>query len=406
VFSALVSLIILTLCFSPNRHGVNQDPPEVKTVQASKEIVVFSNTLEMLYKVVRSANTAFYAGELRVAYVVLVDALRLFKRLDNKKAIGIASNNLGNTMLAMYKEWKDDDPSRAFGLTKKQIVTKGIAYFHEAIQLGEKAYDEFYDKQGWTPICLDFMQHLANRYFNRGLFLMTVKNDHSKPEELEELGRRDLQIARDMDLEVIAYGEDIGWGSADRLEKLFNVNIVRIRGYNLLLKLGYTDDWDTDELLDETFDMIATESKRVSSKLFTKVSMPGRLQEIETELMNYKTLTGDFETASKIAIRMLQEDELVFADAQAKAVEVLMEYVDSSEFGESYRTSIKNALMDYQDILDDFVDERNQATVSDLESDRAIKRSTAGGSLSRKRGSSQNWSLRQSSGRFVTMEDF
>jgi hypothetical protein len=364
--------------------------------------------MAMLYKVVRSANTAFYAGELEVAYFVLVDALRLFRRLDNKKAIGVASNNLGNTMLAICRQMDAKELDCVSGITKGQIVAKGVAYFHEAIELGEKAYDEFYNAQGWTPICLDFMQHLANRYFNRGQFLLTVKDAHDNPEELEELGMRDLQIARDMDLEVIAYGEDIGWASADRVEKLFNVQLVRLRGYNMLLGIGYPDEWEMEELFDEMFNTIKAEVKRESSELFAQVSVAGRMQQMETELMKFKLFVGDLETAAKIAIRMLQEDESVFVDAQAQAVEVLLLYADSAHFDDSSRSRIRNELQEYQDILEAVVDEQKQATIDDLENDTAISRSTGTRSskMLGRRYSSHYWSLRDRSGRFVTMEDF
>ena len=255
----------------------------------------------MLFKAMRSANAAFYAGALEAAYLVLVDALRLFNRLDNKKAIGIASNNLGNTMLAMYREMQLEGKHEIAGLSKKKVVVKGIAYFHEAIQLGEQAYDEFYNEQGWTPTCLDFMQHLSNRYFNRGLFLLTVKESHEKPKECQRLGLRDLEIARDMDREVVAYGEEIGWGSRDRPAKLFDVKLVRLRGYNILLSLGYEDSWEMEQLFEDAFELIKTEKKRESSDLFAAISIAGRLQEIETELMKFKLHTGDIETAAKIA---------------------------------------------------------------------------------------------------------
>jgi hypothetical protein len=357
----------------------------------------------MLYKVVRSANSAFHAGELEVASLILVDALRLFKRLDNQKAIGIASNNLGNTMLGIYQEMKANNLDSIGGLTKSQLVTRGIAYFHEAIHLGEKAYQEFHNLHGWSPICLDFMQHLANRYFNRGLFLLTVKDDHDKPEEVKELGLRDLRIATDMDQEVISYGEDIGWACADRVEKLFHVKVVRARGYNLLLELGYPDDWKVEELLDETFEMVGTEVKRESSPLFINVSVAGRMQEIERELMKYKKVNGDLETASKIAVRMLKEDEMLFVDAQAQAVEILLEYIESAGFDYSPCAKLKNALEDTHAILEDAVDEQNQMSIHDLDSDLI---SSSNGGLSKRRLSTRSWSLRQGSGRFVTMEDF
>ena len=88
-------LATLNLC----RHGVDKDPPDLKKVNASQEIVTFSYTMEMLFKAMRSANAAFYAGALEAAYLVLVDALRLFKRLDNKKAIGIAYANQLNIII-------------------------------------------------------------------------------------------------------------------------------------------------------------------------------------------------------------------------------------------------------------------------------------------------------------------
>eukprot|EP00339_Tiarina_fusa_P022444 CAMPEP_0117003474 /NCGR_PEP_ID=MMETSP0472-20121206/4778_1 /TAXON_ID=693140 ORGANISM="Tiarina fusus, Strain LIS" /NCGR_SAMPLE_ID=MMETSP0472 /ASSEMBLY_ACC=CAM_ASM_000603 /LENGTH=358 /DNA_ID=CAMNT_0004704127 /DNA_START=68 /DNA_END=1140 /DNA_ORIENTATION=+ len=357
--------------------------------------------MEMLYKALRSANAAFYAGALEAAYLVLVDALRLFKRLDNKKAIGIASNNLGNTMLAIYREMELEGLKEVAGLSKKKVLVKGVAYFHESIQLGEKAYDEFYNEQGWSPVCLDFMQHLANRYFNRGLFLLTVKESHETPKECERLGHRDLEIARDMDLEVIAYGEEIGWGSSDRPEKLFDVKLVRLRGYNILLSLGYPDLWETEDLFNEAFEIIKTEVKRESSELFAGVSVAGRLQEIETELMKFKLYKGEVETAGKIAIRMLREDERVFIDAEAQAVDVLLTYLQSDAAAKKTSMTLRRELADYREMLSDMVDDRKQAALEDLESDSALTRSTRRSDRFGGRVSS-NWALASSSGRFVT----
>jgi len=356
--------------------------------------------------VVRSANTAFYAGEFEAAYYVLVDALRLFRRLDNKKAIGIACNNLGNTMMGMYQEMTKDNLQKLAGLTRRQLVVKGISYYHEAIELGEKAYDEFYELHGWTPICLDFMQHLSNRYFNRALFLLTVKDTHERPDELEDLGKRDLQITHDMDAEVVAYGEEIGWEANDRIEKLFNVKIVRSCGYNLLLGLGYEDEWDVKDILDEAFDIINVERKHPNSALFSRVTFAGRLQEVETEIMKYFQATGDIKTAATVAIRCLFEDEKVFVDAQSRAIEVLLEYADTIDgWTDSTKSRIKNTLQDYTEMLEDAVNHQNQTSINDLDSD-VITKATGGSASKGRRFSSKSWSLHQSSGRFVTMEDF
>ena len=115
---------------------------------------------------------------------------------------GVANNNLGNTMLVFFRTIEETGVGRVCGFNKQEVIGKGMGYYHRAIQLGEKAYDGFYEEEGWSPSCLEFMQHLSNRYFNRAMFLLTVKDAHENPGELEELGLRDLQISTDMDMEV------------------------------------------------------------------------------------------------------------------------------------------------------------------------------------------------------------
>lgn len=291
----------------------------------SREVKSVANTMGTLHKIVHCANSAYFAGDIDKAYAVLRDSARLFKRLDNTKAVGVANNNLGNTTLAMYRALKDNGGERFCGLTRKEIVLKGLSYFHKAIQLGEKAYDEFYEAEGWSPSCLDFMQHLSNRYFNRAMFLLSVKDDHDNPNELEELGMRDLQIARDMDVEIVDQGTEVGW-QVNTADKLFKVSLNRARGHLLLLEMGYPDDWDLEELLEELFKSFKKEwtSNRHSSDLFQELGPAGRMQQVETELMRYKVLKGDTKTASQIAIRMLMEDEYILPEAQLRAVQILI----------------------------------------------------------------------------------
>lgn len=400
--------LILASCCDIVRHGVGQDPPSVRRVKASHEIVAFSRTLEALYMIVRSANIAFFAGETEVAYNSLLDALRLFRRLDNKKAVGIASNNIGNTLLAIYCEMQSGQLDELYGLKRDEVVKQGIARFHDAIHLGEKAYDEFYEAQGWSPHCLDFMQHLANRYFNRGMFLLRVKDDHENPKDIVELGMRDLQIASDMDSEVVSYGEDVGWGSKDKAEKRFNVNLVRIRGYNNLQALGYDHDWGVEELIEETLDIVKTEFRnRDSSELFATMTVAGRLQELEGLLMRHKVLNGDLTTAARIAVRMIIEDEHVFVDAMVQAIEVLILYAESEFVSEEYRASILPALKGYDYVVERAVGERRQDARNDLDS----MSNTKSGSFSLVRHTvttrlSDSILPQEESSRFVTMEDF
>lgn len=378
----------------------------MRKIKASHEIVAFSITLEALFRIIRSANIAFFNGELDFAYRVLTDALRLFRRLDNKKAIGIASNNLGNILLAIYREMTAAKLDKLFGLTREDIVSLGVAHFHDAIQLGEKAYDEFYEQQGWSPSCLDFMQHLSNRYFNRGLFLLHVKGDHKNSTEIEQLGMRDIQIASDMDHEVVAYGEEIGWGSDDRAEKRFNVNIIRLRGYNILYELGYKHDWGAEELIQETVDIVQEEVKIPHSDFFLNMSLAGRLQDLEIQLMRYHSIHGDLETAAKIAVRMLIEDERVFKEAMIQALDVLIKFAESGQSDASFRTKMMPILRSYHRTVVETIDDRRQSAMEEMGTlSTSFAKSVTGSVRDRERRKPSYYAGDESS-RFLTMEDF
>ncbi|KAG7355713.1 hypothetical protein IV203_000399 [Nitzschia inconspicua] len=400
-------IYLLGLLQEINKRGAGHDPPEVRKIKASKEIVTFSTTLEALFRIIRSANIAFFNGDLEFAYQVLNDALRLFRRLDNKKAIGVASNNLGNILLGIYRKMCASKVEKLYGLTRQDVVARGIAHFHTAIQLGEKAYDEFHEQQGWSPSCLDFMQHLSNRYFNRGLFLLHVKEDHSNPEEIEQLGMRDIQIANDMDQEVVAYGEEIGWGSDDRAEKRFNVNIIRIRGYNILYELDYRHDWGVKELMEETVGILKTEYKNPCSDFFSNMSLAGRLQDLEIQMMRYYSIHEDLETAAKIAVRMLIEDERIFTEAMREALTVLIDFAESDEADAQFRTKMVPILRSFRKAVMELINEKRQSALEDMESiSISFTKSIAGSVVNRDKIRISFPAAGEESTRIVTMEDF
>ena len=358
---------LLEVIRSVQRKGVDQELPRLDMKRGSKEILNVSHTMETLYEVVRFANVAFYAGELEVAYRVLRDSLRVFRGMDNKKAISVACNNLGNILLVMYLDMKHDEVHVKFGLTRKELITLGTAFYHEAIKLGEAAYDAFYNTEGWTPNCLDFMQHLSNRYFNRAIFLLSIKDDHEQPSEIERLGLRDLKISRDMDVEIVDQGEEVGWGRTNREEKIFQVGLTRVRGLLLLLDLGYPDDWFIQDRLDVLTSLLAAESEKPNSSLFEVISYTGRLQQLETEMMKYKMAQNEIDAASKIAIRSLYEDEYLLAETKAEAIQVLMQYVqlNADKWDGTVRQALKKWLEDSMDSLSMGVNSERQTSVSD-----------------------------------------
>lgn len=296
-----------------------------------REVDSVYETMEMLYKVVRFANSAFFSGDLEKAYQVLKDSLKLFTRLRNSKAIAVASNNLGNTMLTLYRSMAVSGQEEMCGLSKKEVVAKGTAYFAHAIKLGEEAYDTFYEEQGWSEECLGFMQFLANRYFNRAMFLLTVKDDHEHPKEAEAMGFRDIQITTDMDLEIVDQCLEMGF-TINRVER-FDLMMTRVRGYLSLITLGYSQsDLDIDEQIKGVFRDLKNAMKNPGHQLFEDISRAGRMQKLDDELMKYFRVAKEDPTdAARVAIRMLVEDEYVFPESERVAIRTLLLYMNVSD---------------------------------------------------------------------------
>lgn len=399
--------------------NIHDEPTSVNWIAGPRDIVSVTVTMETLYKVVRAANEAFYVGDVEKAYYVLIDALRLFKKLGNTKAVGIASNNLGNIMLAMYQKLKRSEGGKVVGgLSLKKIIDDGMLYFYDAIRLGEKSYDEFYNLEGWTANCLDFMQHLANRYFNRAIFLLSVKGDHDRPVELVRLAIRDLEIARDMDLEVIAYGEDVGLNCENRTDKIFEVALNRARGHNVLFELGYPDeimskkgyptDWDLKQRYNEMFDMIKSEAQKGESKLFDDVTILGRVQEVEGALIHYMMQLRDVVAAARIGIRMLLEDEYVLADSLSAALDAVYMYLDTMEsdpreLSESKRMLEMCKRLLQKKVLEHLEDENRYSIATDL---AAVSMSMSSRCVKHSEEQPVAWLIKQASGAFVNMENF
>jgi len=314
--------------------------------------------MEMLYKVVRFANNAFFAGDLEKAYGVLKDSLKLFIRLNNRKAIAVASNNLGNTMLTMYRTMVISGDKIMCGLSKKDVVAKGTAYHAHAIKLGEEAYDLFYNEQGWSEECLSFMQFLANRYFNRAMFLLSVKDDHEHPKEAETMGFRDLQITSDMDVEIVDQCLEMGF-KINRVER-YDLMMSRVHGLLALAKLGYSvKELEIDEHITGLFHDLKNALKNPGHALFENISPAGRMQKVDAVLINYLIIAkNDSANAAKVAIRMLVEDEYISSYSQQEACKALLMFMEDEENeGDPYRPKdeddeIKMELRTYETSLE------------------------------------------------------
>lgn len=77
---------------SIKNKSLRDEIPDVEG--GSREVSFVHESFQRLMKVVRFANTAFFAGDRTQSYHSMEDALSLFVKLGNQKAIGVANNNV------------------------------------------------------------------------------------------------------------------------------------------------------------------------------------------------------------------------------------------------------------------------------------------------------------------------
>lgn len=337
-----------------NNREINDDLPSI--VGGSSEVARVHQTFELLYMLVRFANTAFFSGELAKAYDSLKEAHELFLKLGNEKAVGIANNNLGNIMLTMYRTMKTTGAPAICNISKSDIISGGISYFDSAIDSGEKALAKTNDEEGWSRNYLVFMQQLSNRYFNRAMFLLNVKDDHPSPEEAEHQGLTDLATSKDMDREVVDNGDQIGFKGDHDLH--FDLLICRIKGVLSLLEMGYEDDWGVEDLFDEAISELKRGLKSPIDDLFRDFGAAAQMQRLDSELILYYKLSGtkDKNKAAAISIRMLMEDEYILREAGVSAVNALIEYVGDAtaeDLGGEDPSDVRSSLFQFRRVITD-----------------------------------------------------
>lgn len=175
------------------------------------------------------------------------------------------------------------------------------------------------------------MQFLANRYFNHAIFFLTTSCDHEDQEEAESLGFRALQIAADMDVEIVDQCVDMGF-NIDRVER-YELMMGRVRGLMALAELGYSPDQLCIEgKITDVYQELRDAMKNPLHELFKEISAAGRMQKLDVELIKYLShAKHDNVSAARVAIRMLVEDEFIFPDAGQVAIAMLLVYPKSTD---------------------------------------------------------------------------
>jgi len=278
------------------------------------------------------------------------DSLELFCNLNNNKAIGIASNNLGNTLLQLGREFSQKSNSSFENLTYDGFLlsARALQHFDEAVQIGEEEYQSAPEE-----LKGDYAQQQANRHFNRGVFLLETRQKSNPALECQprENGFRDMQIARDYD--AIASMRKPQKPTADDWSLLrFETLLRRLQGLSMLLMdESILSDleriWNPDDLLDEAESLYFAECDREQeSALFRDISKVGRLQQLECQKINVLVAKGRRDEALRLATRMIVEDEFILSTVLPVVSNQLLDYLttilDMPSLDESQTSSLSD----------------------------------------------------------------
>jgi Mg-chelatase subunit ChlD/HAMP domain-containing protein len=317
-------MILCSIVDSINEGDIQDDIPPMSG--GSREVNQVYNSFAKLYKIVRFSNTAFFSGNIEWALKFLTDALKLYRNVDDKKAIGVALNNLGNTYLSMYLARRN---SRSCCTANEKCV-KVAAHecYCEAVDMATEDYENVVNNESVDDKARgEYAGQLANRYFNRGIFLMLTEDDPCSPDEWHEMARQDLESAATLDIDVRNFWirtRQVKSNSESYFERL-----VR-RGAGLVSSLEGRSV-DVEELLHEADSLLCSIGKDDQAPLIQTMSLSGRLQQLEEVAIRNELKRGNVEDAARFAVRMLIEDEFLIESAFSAAAEAILQSMKSCD---------------------------------------------------------------------------
>ena len=295
------------------------------------------DSLTKLIKVVRMSNVAFFSGNLEWAQEIISDALRLFRKIEDQKACGIACNNLGNCLHAMARE--TDALGEMRSGSKSNLLDnygKAMSLFNEAVVIGERVFNEATDEGDKA----DFAQRLADRLFNRALFSLFSSSNGTAPDGVRDLAFQDLGRVQELDGDVKDF-----WLERKLLLKqsgrCFDRLLRRIHGL-----IDFYEDkdvisfWNPSKLIAEADQILIAAWNQPDAGLFEDLTPVGRLQQLEDAAMRLDILKGRHEDAARLAMRMFAEDELILENSFTSAARSLAEFMRSGD-SESWNPKTK-----------------------------------------------------------------
>lgn len=313
ITTPLLTLLQTVRCI--NKREIDDKLPPLQG--GSREVQGVYNTFAKLFKVVRISNTAFFSGNLKWAYHFLEDALKLFRKVKDEKAVGIACNNLSNTLYAAYYEGVD------VGLKEQGescIISIALRHYAEAIELAQRNFEAASEGE----IKADFAVQLADRFFNRGLFLLLIQGNEMAPATARELAFTDIEHAKNLDYDAKDFLLDNKL-LLKNSEAYFNWVLRRING----LTEFHNDDglqqvWDVQELIDDADQLLLAAWYVPFAPLFKNVSRAGRLQQLEAASIVLWLKMGNQFEAARLAMRLFSEDEYILESSYVHSADAMV----------------------------------------------------------------------------------
>jgi hypothetical protein len=286
-----------------------------------KEVQGVYNTFAKLNKIVKISNTSFFSGKLGMAHHFVSDALVLYRKINDRKAIGVTCNNLANTLFAI--QYERIDQMKCCDLTKACHVKQALAFYDEAMGYSQQDFDE---AEG--DLKVDYAIQLADRLFNRGLYFLFIHGYDCAPNDSRERGYNDITFSRNLHNDIRDYmleNKQLFAKASPYFSRL-------LRRINCLAAfyddVGLRDIWDAGDLLDEANQLVgaATEasSRGKFCPLFQEVNRSGRQQQMESLEILLALNCGDNRRAARTGMRMLVEDAYLMESAFVRAAEALL----------------------------------------------------------------------------------
>ena len=318
-------IILLNIVMGVNSREIQDDLPPMKG--GSREVTQVYNSFSRLFKIVRFSNTAFFSGNTLLAHKFLSDACCLFENVKDSKALAIASNNLGNAYMSLYKDKATN--GRCYKIDGRCVRPAAEASYDKAVEIGLQDYQLSLTADVENSVRAEYAQQLANRYFNRGMYFLLMESDPCSPEDAYERGCEDIKKARVLDNDVRDY-----WLQTRQIHansRWYFERLVR-RGCGVIQftrqgrdDTGEADPYDPNEILFEADSLLASVGQDVKAPLLQDVSRAGRLQELEEIAIRCQLALGNVHEAARYASRMLMEDEYLLETAFEAAATAIVQ---------------------------------------------------------------------------------